>query len=347
MPLFFYLCYNEIMLEVDIRTEKEQYEKERLSEYAQLSSLSKGRDKYEEPDRIRTCYERDRDRVIHCKSFRRLKHKTQVFIAPDSDHYRTRLTHTLEVSQIARTISKALKLNEDLTEAIALAHDMGHTPFGHTGEKVLNELTGGFEHNIQSLRVVDRLEKNGQGLNLTWEVRDGIKNHSFGLVPATLEGKVVNISDKLAYINHDIDDAERAGILTIDDFPKDIINVLGNTKSESINTMILDIVENSYGKPDIIKSPAVDSATLQLRDFLFEKVYINSIAKKEEPKAQYIVRELFKYYNAHPEEMPDDYVKRIDEDGLVTSVCDYIAGMTDNYAVNTFKKLFVPSVWSM
>ncbi len=331
---------------MNIREKKEEREELFFSCYARKSKDTRGREVYEEPCTVRTCYERDRDRIVHSKSFRRLKHKTQVFLSPESDHYRTRLTHTLEVSQIARTIACALDLNEGLIEAVALGHDLGHTPFGHTGEAVLNDLCGGFDHNIQSLRVVEKLE-NGTGLNLTWEVRDGIRNHSFGWRAATLEGRVVNISDKLAYINHDIDDALRGGILTMADFPQDLLDILGHTNSQRINTMIIDLVEHSAGKPELCRSPEIEKATLALRQFLFDKVYLNSLAKKEEEKAKNVVRTLYEYFAAHPYEMPEEYIIRGETDGMAVSVCDYIAGMTDNFAVDTYKRLFIPASWNI
>ena len=298
------------------------------------------------PCEIRTCYERDRDRILHSKSFRRLKHKTQVFIAPEGDHYRTRLTHTLEVSQIARTIAVALELNEPLTEAIALGHDLGHTPFGHTGEDVLNEICPfPFEHNLQSLRVVRELE-NGTGLNLTFEVQDGIVNHCSGYEPSTLEGKAVFASDKIAYINHDIDDAVRSGILSYADLPKDCIDVLGNSHSKRINTMIKDVITQSKGKNDIVKSKEIEEATLKLRAFLFDHIYIGSKAKHEEEKVRVILIQLYEFFTEHPNKMPKEYIERAEKDGLARSVCDYIAGMTDRYAVRIFEELFIPSSWT-
>ncbi len=330
---------------MDIREEKERREYAFLSEYAQKAAESKGRVRPEEPCEIRTCYERDRDRILHSKSFRRLKHKTQVFIAPEGDHYRTRLTHTLEVSQIARTIATSLRLNETLTEAIALGHDLGHTPFGHSGEEVLNAICPfGFEHNQQSLRVVEHLE-NGCGLNLTHEVRDGILNHCSGYCPATLEGQIVFLSDKIAYINHDIDDAVRGEVLTYDDLPKDCIAILGDTHSKRINTMIVDVIKNSYGKNEIRKSAQIEEATLKLREFLFNHIYIGSMAKREEAKAKDMLRRLFQYFAEHIDAMPAEFELRAQTEGIERSVCDYIAGMTDNYAVKTYKYLFVPSSW--
>ena len=324
----------------------EQLEKDTLSPYAMLSAESKGRDFPISDCTLRTCFTRDRDRIIHCKSFRRLKHKTQVFFSPQGDHYRTRLTHTLEVSQIARTISRALRLNEDLTEAIAMGHDLGHTPFGHSGEDVLNLLLpNGFEHNKQSLRVVEKLEYEGKGLNLTFEVRDGILNHKKNGNPCTLEGRVVSYADRIAYINHDIDDAIRAGILSEDMLPKSITDILGHSHGKRIDTMIHDIVDNSYNKPSIQMSDLIAKQSDQLRDYMFATVYTNSIAKKEEIKAKRVVEELFAYYKSHLNELPPEFLKYADEDGEDVIVADYIACMTDNYAINDYKRLFVPTDW--
>lgn len=329
---------------IAIREYLEQLEEKLLSPYASLSKKTKGRKYPQAKCDIRTEFQRDRDRIIHCKAFRRLKHKTQVFIAPEGDHYRTRLTHTLEVAQIARTIARALKLNEDLTEAIALGHDLGHTPFGHTGEYQLNKITtGGFKHNVHSLRVVDVLEGEN-GLNLTWEVRDGILNHTGGK-PATLEGQVVSISDRIAYINHDIDDAIRANIISPDDLPKECIEVLGDSHSKRINTMIVDVIENSYDKPFVRMSDEVGKSTEKLRNFMFEKVYIDSSAKKEEEKAQYVINELFRYFIKYPEKLPAEYRCHIENYGVEQVVCDYIAGMTDRYALRIFHELFIPKGW--
>jgi len=335
---------------MNIREYKEKREINTLSPYATLSINSKGRNEFLEDDDVRTCFERDRDRIIHSKSFRRLKDKTQVFISPEGDHYRTRLTHTLEVSQIARSISVALRLNETLTEAIALGHDLGHTPFGHTGEAVLDEILkntplGGFEHSIHSLRIVDTLERDGRGLNLTYEVRNGIINHSTLSEPETLEGKVVQFSDKIAYINHDIDDAVRAGIITEDDLPKECVKVLGKSHSERINTMIVDIVNNSIDKDAVIKSAEVEEATKELREFMFHTVYIGSTAKADEDKAKNVVRSLYGYFRDNPYDMGEDYSGRITVEGIDRCVTDYIAGMTDSFAIKTFKKLFIPNTW--
>ncbi len=324
---------------------RQEYEKQEylmLSKFATKSAESKGRQVFTEPCPMRTVFQRDRDRIIHCKSFRRLKHKTQVFLSPEGDHYRTRLTHTLEVAQIARTISRCLRLNEDLTEAIALGHDLGHTPFGHSGERVLQDLTGHFEHNEQSLRVVELLE-DGKGLNLTFEVRDGILNHKKLCVPATPEGMVVNYSDRIAYINHDIDDALRAGI--IGDIPGDCAQVLGKTHRERINTMIFDVVNVSAGKLQIKMSAKIEEATDKLRQFMFENVYFGSEAKEEEGKAEKIIRMLFAHYKDNPCDMGADAQKRIDEFGLVQTVTDYIAGMTDRFAVKVFRDIYIPKGW--
>jgi len=331
---------------VNIREQKLAREYEALSPFASKAAESKGRITAEEPCPVRTCFERDRDRILHSKAFRRLMHKTQVFIAPEDDHYRTRLTHTLEVSQIARSISVALRLNEALTEAIALGHDLGHTPFGHSGEEALNEICPfSFEHNLQSLRIVEKLE-NGTGLNLTWEVRDGIKNHCSGYTPSTLEGKVVYFADKIAYINHDIDDAIRAGILTYEDIPSGLTEVLGSTSSERINAMIMDIVENSEGAGDIKKGKTIGDATAKLRDFLFERVYIGSEAKAEEEKAQKMLQMLYTHFTSYPEAMPQEYQARIASEGVERIACDYIAGMTDTYAVKMYTQIFVPKSWT-
>jgi len=332
---------------MNFRERTEEIEKKTLSPYASFSSESKGRPKYEPKCDVRTDFQRDRDRILHSKAFRRLKHKTQVFIAPEGDHYRTRLTHTLEVSQIARTISRALRLNEDLTEAIALGHDLGHTPFGHSGEDVLNSLVkNGFKHEEQSLRVVDVLEQ-GKGLNLTWEVRDGILNHPSRRNPHTLEAKVVSLADRIAYINHDIDDAMRAGILTLSDLPKGPVKYLGETHAQRIDTMIKDVINESFGKPEVSMSPAVQELTLELRSFLFEKVYIGSSAKSQENKARIMLKQLFEYFMENPSQMPEEFVQIAEREGTERAVCDYIAGMTDGFAIERFKELFVPFPWPL
>ncbi len=332
---------------MNIREQIENREKNNLSKYATLSEKSLGRDVYEKECEIRTCFSRDRDRIIHSKSFRRLKHKTQVFLRPEGDHYRTRLTHTLEVSQIAKTISKALCLNDDLVEAIALGHDLGHTPFGHTGERVLNRLLkNGFEHCEQSLRIVEKLEKNGKGLNLTKEVRDGILNHRTKGNPFTIEGKVVRISDKIAYINHDIDDAISAKIILNEDIPIEICKVLGYTVHDRINTLIIDLVENSKDSPHIKQSNEVKEAMDDLRKWLFTHLYTNNIAKKEEKKAEKLIEMLYEYYSQNLDLLPQEYICLIDKNENVSQVvADYIAGMTDDYAVNQFNSIFIPKGW--
>ena len=328
-----------------IRDELEQLEEAKLSPFAAKSRNTRGRLHPSEPCDIRTEFQRDRDKILHCKSFRRLKHKTQVFISPEGDHYRTRLTHTLEVSQIARTIARALWLNEDLAEAMSLGHDLGHTPFGHTGERLLNEISStGFKHNIHSLRVVDILE-DGKGLNLTWEVRDGIKNHTKSGNPSTLEGQILSLSDRAAYINHDIDDAIRAKMITEEDLPKDCTEVLGHSHTDRIDRMVKDIIYNSRGKDRISMSPEVGQATEKLRNFMFQQVYIDSFAKTEESKAMYILKELFFYFLNKPDLLPAEYYKQIPGYGKEQAVCDYIAGMTDRYAIRIFYELFVPSSW--
>ncbi len=327
-----------------IRIDLENLENQILSEYAQKSAQTKGRVTPVEKCELRTEYQRDRDRILHCKSFRRLKHKTQVFLAPEGDHYRTRLTHTLEVSQIARTISRALRLNEDLTEAISLGHDLGHTPFGHAGERALRDCAGEFEHNCQSLRVVDILE-NGRGLNLTWEVRDGILNHKKGMFPCTLEGKAVNLSDRIAYMNHDIDDALRAGIMKLSDIPKKLVHALGETHGERINAMVLDVVENSMDKGEIIMSGEMEEYTNELRDFLFSFLYLSGKAQADEKKVTTVIQMLWGHYIENPGELPEEYRQSIGLWGEKQVVIDYIAGMSDGYALKKFGELFVPKSW--
>jgi dGTPase len=331
-----------------IREVIEQREKETLAPYAALAAESRGRGRPEPERDDRTCYQRDADRILHSRSFRRLMHKTQVFLQPEGDHYRTRMTHTLEVARIARTIARALNLNEDLTEAAAMGHDLGHTPFGHAGEKALSEVMEvPFRHNEQSLRVVDRLEKNGEGLNLSYEVRRGILCHSGEELPETLEGRVVRVSDRIAYINHDIDDAMRAGILKNEDIPAEIAAVLGETHSQRINTMVSDVVHSSLGKPVIAMTPAIENAMLELRSFMFERVYRNPVAKGEESKARRIIQELYQYYVNHPEKLPQSFQPQLDLEGIPRLVCDYVAGMTDKYAVYKFEEIFVPTAWSI
>lgn len=328
-----------------LRQQTEQFEESFLSPRAALSKNSRGRERAEEPCDVRTDFQRDRDRIIHSKSFRRLKHKTQVFIAPEGDHYRTRLTHTLEVSQIARTAARALRLNEDLTEAIALGHDLGHTPFGHAGEAALNDLLpGGFRHNEQSLRVVEQLEGEG-GLNLTWEVRDGILKHTGPAEPLTLEGQLVRICDRIAYINHDIDDALRAEILRREQLPAPEMDYLGRTGSQRINTMIRDLMENSMGASSITISDQMKKNMDNLRAFLFANVYVGSAAKSEEHKAKNIIKMLFKYWALHPREMGSNLYKQNSADGLERCVADYIAGMTDRYIIAVFGEIFLPRPW--
>lgn len=328
----------------DIRQQTLENEKMLLSPYAKLCAETLGRQRQEEECKVRTAFQRDRDRIIHCNAFRRLKRKTQVFLSPESDHYRTRLTHTLEVSQIARTIARALRLNEDLTEAVALGHDLGHTPFGHAGERALNEvMPGGFKHYNQSLRVVDRLEKRGQGLNLTYEVRDGIVCHTTGKEADTLEGRIVKLADKIAYINHDIDDAVRGGVMSEDDIPVEIREVLGFSKSDRINNLVISVIENS--KTDIMLSPQVENAFDRLQRLMFEFVYTNPVCKSEESKAGKMIQTLFEYYSTHPYEMPQLYFPILANDGAERAACDYISGMTDTYAISVFNKLYIPKGW--
>lgn len=334
---------------MELRNEQEEQEFKLLSQFAAKSRLTKGRAHWEEKCDIRTEFQRDRDRILHCKAFRRLKHKTQVFISPEGDHYRTRLTHTLEVSQIARTIARALHLNEDLTEAIALGHDLGHTPFGHAGESALDRLCStGFEHCSQSIRVVERLEKEGRGLNLTWEVLDGILNHRTKGKPSTLEGKVVQLSDKIAYINHDIDDAIRAGVLAKDAIPKEIVEVIGASSSERINTMIRDTIKNSGGKMDIKMSGEMKKSMGSLRNFMFTHVYTDERATREGKKVDSMINDLFKFYMENPYETEKEFVELIKEgEDVEKVVCDYIACMTDRYAISVYTKLFIPTSWNI
>ncbi len=333
---------------MSIRESMELREREWLSPYAALSAASRGRDRPEEECDVRTCFQRDRDRILHSKAFRRLKDKTQVFLAPQGDHYRNRLTHTLEVSQIARTIAKALRLNEDLVEAVALGHDLGHTPFGHAGERALNSVhPGGFSHYLQSIRVVEVLEKRGEGLNLTVETRDGILNHRTSGHPMTLEGQVVRLSDKIAYIHHDMDDAQRAGIISEDDIPVTLRMLLGYTTRERLNTFVHDIITSSYEKPCICMSPRIEEGMMQLRELMFRTVYLNPVAKKEEGKAEHLLIELYHYYNAMPQAMPDEYRDLILTRGTpgTTAVADYLSGMTDQYSMEKFRELFMPRKW--
>lgn len=326
----------------------EDFENKFLSPYAAKASKSKGRVFFEKPCDVRTVFQRDRDRIIHSKAFRRLKHKTQVFISPEGDHFRTRLTHTLEVSQIARTIARALRLNEDLTEAISLGHDLGHTPFGHSGERALDQIhPNGFKHNIQSLRVVEEIEQN-KGLNLTWEVRDGIVNHSGEYSPGTLEGQIVRLADRIAYINHDIDDAIRARIISKDSLPTECVKVLGTEHNQRINVMVKDIIKQSFDKPFIKMSSEIYQAMNELRKFLFKNVYFSLIAKKEEKKAVHIIHELYNYYINNQNEIPIEFNKR--NNSAVNNselVVDYIAGMTDRFVISTYQKLFIPTSFQM
>jgi len=329
---------------------REYFEKREHDIYRRCAAFSdetKGREIVEDKCDIRTDYQRDRDRIIHSKSFRRMKHKTQVFLAPGGDHYRTRLTHTLEVSQIARTIARALCLNEDLTEAIALGHDLGHTPFGHAGERALSSCASiPFSHNKQSVRVVEKLEKDGRGLNLTWEVRDGILNHKTSGNPSTLEGCIVRISDKIAYVNHDIDDGIRAGILTEECLPKECTQILGKSTRDRINALIHAIVSYSQDKDIIALPDDYSKALTELRSFMFKDLYTNPLAKSEEVKAERVITMLFEEYMKHVDKMPEEYIKKIDlGESKEVIVCDYIAGMTDNYAEEKAKELFIPRSW--
>jgi len=329
---------------LSIREQLYQREKQSLSPFAALSADTKGREIYSPPCELRTEYQRDRDRIIHCKSFRRLTHKTQVFLSPEGDHYRTRLTHTLEVCQIARTVARALRLNEDLTEAIALGHDLGHTPFGHTGEDVLNQLSPhGYVHAEQSVRLAQRLENGGRGLNLTWEVRDGILHHSSGAPAATLEGRLVRYADKIAYLNHDIDDAIRAGVLTHDDIPQVFKQELGQTRSERITFFVRALVENSA--EDIKMDERGQQLYDELRSFMFSSVYTNPAAKKEDEKAKMVVWRLYEYYTENPSALPEEYAEIAWESDVPRAVCDYISGMSDRFCIATFEDIFVPKAW--
>ncbi len=333
------------------RERQEQIEEEILSPQACKSQDSKGRRDPEEQCELRTVFQRDRDRIIHSKSFRRLKHKTQVFISPEGDHYRTRLTHTLEVSQIGRTMARALRLNEDLVEAIAMGHDLGHTPFGHSGEHALNTLNpAGFKHNEHSLKIVDFLETKSdrQGLNLTWEVRDGILNHTGPHKAATLEGQIVSIADRIAYINHDIDDAMRAGILQLDQIPSELLDVLGRTHSKRIETMILSVILSSEHQPEIQMDGPVKEATLRLRQFLFDTLYHHSIAKKEEEKIYSLIEQMYDHYHKHPEHLPKEHLAHYEgtDENIDDIITDYIAGMSDRFALMTWEDLFLPKVWN-
>jgi dGTPase len=349
-----------------IRQRVEEEEARRLSRWAALARNSRGRERPDPEDDLRTCFQRDRDRILHSKAFRRLKHKTQVFLAPEGDHYRTRLTHTVEVAQIARTIARALRLNEDLTEAVVLAHDLGHPPFGHAGEEALDQAMapwGGFRHYEQSLRVVELLERRRRsdgtvewGLNLTWEVRDGIGAHSKGKadlgpddpgLPQTLEGQVARLADRIAYVHHDMDDAVRAGLLREEEIPKDVLEVLGPTRGRWLDTLVRDVVTHSEDQPQVRMSGPVREALNRLKDFLFERVYLNPQAKGEEPRAKRLLRMLFDYYVEHPEEVPEEYRELVERgEPLHRVVCDFLAGMTDRYAVRRAEVLFLPKSWT-
>jgi dGTPase len=335
-------------MDLNIRGQCEQLEIQNLSPYASLSGRSRGREKKDTVCPLRTCYQRDRDRILHSKSFRRLMHKTQVFLSPEGDHYRTRLTHTLEICQIARTISRSLRLNEDLTEAIALGHDLGHTPFGHAGEYVLDEIcadTGGYRHAEQSVRVLEVLENSGLGLNLTWEVRNGIRCHSSGTPAETLEGRVVRYADKIGYMNHDIEDACRAGVLAEDDVPWEVRHGLGRDKSERITTLITSIIDNSTD--DIRMSANHQQLYDRLREFMFAAVYTCPSAKGEEGKAKDVIRRLVEYFMKHTHELPEEYLRILEREGELRAVCDYISGMSDRYCIAVFENLFVPKSWSV
>ena len=331
-----------------VREEIEYQEHKRLNPLAAFSDRSKGRLIPDEPLKtdVRTCYQRDCDRIVHSKSFRRLMHKTQVFLNPEGDHYRTRMTHTIEVARIGRTITRALGLNEDLAEAVALGHDLGHTPFGHAGESALTDCLGvPFCHNEQSLRVVDILEKDGKGLNLTYEVRMGILGHTGDRIPETLEGQIIRRADQIAYVNHDIDDAIRAGVLSNEDIPDSVSDVLGHVHRDRINALVCDCILNSREAGAIVLSPKVDQALKDLRSFMFERVYRNPVAKSQENKAKDMLKRMYEYYCKNPNKLPEDFQPQMSFDGLERTVCDYIAGMTDNYAVDKFNEIFVPEGW--
>ena len=333
-----------------IREELEKLEHEHLDKRAAFADETKGRlhPEEEKTEDVRTAYQRDTDKIVHSKSFRRLMHKTQVFLSPEGDHYRTRMTHTLEVTRIARTIAKALNLNEDLAEAIAMGHDLGHTPFGHAGEVALSEAMGQpFRHNEQSLRVVDILENDGAGLNLTYEVRMGILGHTGPRIPETMEGQIVRWADRMAYVNHDIDDAIRAGILATTDIPKTVLKTLGVTHSARINTLVCDMITASREARKILLSPQVEKALQELREFMFERVYRNPVAKGEEAKAREMLKRLYEHYYTHPEAIPEDFQPQMSLEGMERTVCDYIAGMTDNYAVDKYTEIFIPSGWNV
>ena len=332
------------------REERLDLERQILSPRASLAAASKGRERPEPECDIRTCYQRDIDRITHCKSFRRLKHKTQVFLQPEGDHYRTRLTHTLEVARIGRTIARSLRLNEDLAEAIALGHDLGHTPFGHAGEYALGDILedeGGFSHNQQSLRVVDKLELDGRGLNLSYEVRNGILCHTGQEQPSTPEGSVIRIADRIAYINHDVDDAIRAGILRETDIPSEITCAFGTKHGERINTLILDLLSESEKSGGISFSPQTEFVFNSFYHFMWDNVYRNMKAKSEERKVRGILKGIFDYFCDTPDELPGDYRAIAVKDGLKRAVSDYVSGMTDKYAIHTYEKLYIPAAWQV
>ena len=331
-----------------IRERLEEQEYALLAPWACHSRETRGRERAITPCEVRTNFQRDVDRIVHAKAFRRLKHKTQVFLQPEGDHYRTRMTHTLEVMRIARTIARGLRLNEDLTEAMAFGHDLGHTPFGHAGERVLNEIMpGGFQHNVQSLRVVERLEDGGEGLNLTWEVRDGILCHTGPQQPATLEGQIIRLADQIAYVNHDIDDAIRGGIIYQMDIPMALLRSLGFSHGERINTLTLDAIAQSEDGKSIRLSDQRKEELAMLRSFMFEAVYCNPVAKGEESKAQAMLELLFRHYKDHLDELPGDYYAIAQTEGPERAVCDYIAGMTDMYAVDRYSAAFIPRAWTV
>ena len=335
-----------------VRQLEEEREKRDFSQFACLSSESRGRKREERPCEVRTCFMRDRDKILHSKSFRRLKHKTQVFISPEGDHYRTRITHTLEVAGIARTIARALNLNESLTEAIAMGHDLGHTPFGHGGERELQALSNGeFRHNLQSVRVAEKIERAGRGLNLTYEVLDGIACHSGEKKAETLEGRIVALADRIAYINHDIDDAVRGGVIRSEEIPTELCEILGHSHGARIDTMVKSVIEASEaafkrGEPDIIMDEITNGATEKLRDFMFENVYLNPVAKSEESKACSMLESMYHYFVKNPDKISEEYRKYLGEYSVPRVVCDYIAGMTDRYAVSVYENIFVPKVWA-
>ena len=331
----------------NFREKREEMEKSLICEYGVRSADSRGREREEEPCPLRTCFQRDVDRITHSKSFRRLKHKTQVFLQPEGDHYRTRLTHTLEVTRLARTIARALCLNEDLCEAIGLGHDLGHTPFGHAGERALREIyEGGFNHYEQSLRVVDRIERDGMGLNLCYETRMGILNHTHGAPDDTLEATIVRYSDRIAYINHDLDDAIRADIVRPEDVPADIRAALGDKNSGRINAIVTDLIENSVGGK-IQMSPEMDAIYQKFHNYMYEAVYYNQKAKGEESKVEGIISGIYNYYINNPDRLPGDYKKIAETDGLGRAVCDYVAGMTDGYAMEVYSNIFIPMSWTV